>query len=395
MKGEIAMAKCIYARCKRPIPPDAIFCPYCGRKQVREQKPKKHRTREKGTGSVYKLSGNRKRPYYAVLNGKSAGRMYATRQEAEAALESMLACTRPEVFAYTLEDCFNAWSSVAFRDMSTSSQRGYLTSWSYVPERLRQKLARDVRSDDFQEIVDALQGRGLSESTAKHLKFLYSQLCQWLMQRDVLNKNYAAFVTVQKTAKRPIETFTVEEIAKINALAAAGADADRWTQTAKLTMIFLFTGMRITELFTLPLANVHLDSAVPYIQGGIKTEAGRNRIIPLHQRILPYVQFFAVHAAGDLLVSGFCGNQKANGWRARDYKGMLEFLGIPYKVPHNTRKTMATNAAQAGVDQLALAKLMGWADLEVGNKYYIAPDVAYLAGEMDKLNGWDKKLDKS
>ena len=345
--------------------------------------------------SVLKLSGNRKRPYYAVLNGKSAGRMYATRQEAEAALESMLACTRPEVFAYTLEDCFNAWSSVAFRDMSTSSQRGYLTSWSYVPERLRQKLARDVRSDDFQEIVDALQGRGLSESTAKHLKFLYSQLCQWLMQRDVLNKNYAAFVTVQKTAKRPIETFTVEEIAKINALATDGADADRWTQTAKLTMIFLFTGMRITELFTLPLANVHLDSAVPYIQGGIKTEAGRNRIIPLHQRILPYVQFFAGHAAGDLLVSGFCGNQKANGWRARDYKGMLEFLGIPYKVPHNTRKTMATNAAQAGVDQLALAKLMGWADLEVGNKYYIAPDVAYLAGEMDKLNGWDKKLDKS
>ena len=56
---------------------------------------------------------------------------------------------------------------------------------------------------------------------------------------------------------------------------------------------------------------------------------------------------------------------------------------------------MATNAAQAGVDQLALAKLMGWADLEVGNKYYIAPDVAYLAGEMDKLNAWDKELDKS
>lgn len=107
------MAKCIYARCKRSIPPDAIFCPYCGRKQVREQKPKKHRTREKGTGSVYKLSGNRKRPYYAVLNGKSAGRMYATRQEAEAALESMLACTRPEVFAYTLEDCFNACGAVS------------------------------------------------------------------------------------------------------------------------------------------------------------------------------------------------------------------------------------------------------------------------------------------
>ena len=86
------------------------------------------------------------------------------------------------------------------------------------------------------------------------------------------------------------------------------------------------------------------------------------------------------------MVSGFCGNKRPDGWRSRDYAKMLESLGISYRVPHNTRKTMATNAAQAGVDQIALAKLMGWTDIDVGTKYYIAPEAAYLAVELDKLD---------
>lgn len=103
------MKKCIYARCKRDVPEDAAFCPYCGRKQVRERS-RKTCSRAKGTGSVYKLSGNRKRPYYAVRNGISTGRTYATRQEAERALEAMCSAARPELFSWSLEDCYNAWS---------------------------------------------------------------------------------------------------------------------------------------------------------------------------------------------------------------------------------------------------------------------------------------------
>jgi len=174
-------------------------------------------------------------------------------------------------------------------------------------------------------------------------------------------------------------------VAKIQAL-ANGDSEDRAVQTAMLTMIFLFTGMRISELFTLSVSSIHLEAPVPYLQGGVKTEAGKNRVIPIHRRILPFFQFFCDRAEGDLMVSGFCGNKRPDGWRSRDYAKMLESLGISYRVPHNTRKTMATNAAQAGVDQIALAKLMGWTDIDVGTKYYIAPEAAYLAAELDKLD---------
>lgn len=386
------MARCIYARCKREIPEDAVYCPYCGRKQAKERQ-KRRNAREKGTGSVYKLPGDRRKPYYAVLNGKSTGRTYATKQEAAAALDAMLAMIQPDLIQYTLEDVYTAWSGVAYRDMVESSRRGYKLSWQYFPDALRKKFAREVRTDDVQAVIDDLQAGGKSDSTANHVKFLYSQLCKWMMQRDMIAQNYAAFLKVQKTQHRPTETFTVPEVSKINALASGGDPEDRLTQAAMLTMIFLFTGMRISEIFGLPVESVHLDGQIPYLQGGVKTEAGRNRIIPIYRRVLPYVRFFVDQATGPLLVSGYAGRKSSDGWRANDYTKMLAHLGIPYKVPHNTRKTLATNAAQVGMDQLALLKLMGWTDIAVGNQYYIAPDAAYLAAEMDKLALWDKKLD--
>lgn len=127
--------------------------------------------------------------------------------------------------------------------MGRSSRRSYELSWRYIPEPLRRKLARDVRTDDLQRVIDNLQARGLSDSTANHVKFLYSKLCQWMMQRDLIGKNYAAFLTVRRTEHRPIQTFTVDEVVWINAL-ANGDPEERLTQTAMLTMILLFTGMQ-------------------------------------------------------------------------------------------------------------------------------------------------------
>ena len=44
-------------------------------------------------------------------------------------------------------------------------------------------------------------------------------------------------------------------------------------------MVLLYTGMRIDELLSMRCENVHLKEH--YMQGGEKTEAGKNRIIPI------------------------------------------------------------------------------------------------------------------
>lgn len=53
-------------------------------------------------------------------------------------------------------------------------------------------------------------------------------------------------------------------------------------------LILIYTGMRVGELLDIKIENVHLEEK--YMRGGSKTEAGKDRVIPLHNRILPLVK---------------------------------------------------------------------------------------------------------
>ena len=50
----------------------------------------------------------------------------------------------------------------------------------------------------------------------------------------------------------------------------------------------IYTGLRPTELLEIQTENVHLDEK--YMVGGMKTEAGKDRIIPLNDKIIPLVK---------------------------------------------------------------------------------------------------------
>lgn len=55
-------------KCKKSIPEDALFCPYCGKKQTVAQ-PRKRKKRANGMGTICKKSGNRAKPWEAQKNG--------------------------------------------------------------------------------------------------------------------------------------------------------------------------------------------------------------------------------------------------------------------------------------------------------------------------------------
>ena len=50
----------------------------------------------------------------------------------------------------------------------------------------------------------------------------------------------------------------------------------------------IYTGLRPTELLEIQTENVHLDEK--YMVGGMKTEAVKDRIIPLNDKIIPLVK---------------------------------------------------------------------------------------------------------
>lgn len=158
------------------------------------------------------------------------------------------------------------------------------------------------------------------------------------------------------------EIFTDADIAKLE---ADGSEA------AKIVLMLIYTGMRIGELFQLPLADYHGNYAV----GGEKTEAGRNRIIPIRPKGQGYFAYFAGHAEGPLLLSGYTGQKRPENFRNRDFYPLLKRLDIPRKTPHSTRHTYASWARKSGMQPELLQKILGHADYNTTANIYVHTDI--------------------
>lgn len=103
--------------------------------------------------------------------------------------------------------------------------------------------------------------------------------------------------------------------------------------------------------------------------GGEKTEAGRNRVIPIRPEGRQYFKYFADQATGDLLISGYVGQRVP--------------ANLEKKTPHATRHTYASRARQAGMLPEILQKILGHADYSTTANVYVHTDIAKLIATVE------------
>ena len=360
--GPIVSVKCV--KCKAEILCNMTFCPYCGKRQG--PTPRKHLKRANGTGSVYKMSGNRARPWTAYKGGKYLG-YYATKKEAQTALERFSGKNPSEVYNYTFAEVYEAWKPSHFPDVGEAGRKQYEISFAVFSD-LHAKKFRELRTNDFQAILDRHADK--SVNTVGKYKQLLTQMSEWAIENELIPTNFASYCKARGRDPRHHEPMTAEEISLIE---KDGSEA------ARIVLMLLATGMRIGELFALRLDDYH-DT---YCVGGEKTDAGRDRIVPIRPEGREHFEFFCARAkakGGARIVDGFSGNKNPDNFRKRDYAALLDRLGIdPGKTPHSTRTTYGTRAATE--DELApavLQKVMGHSSFNTTQKYYNRPDAEAL-----------------
>lgn len=375
----------ICLKCKKEIPDDSKFCKFCGKKQVSEKR--RTRRRANGQGGVIKLPGTRKKPYAARLpavyndSGSCKRKIlgyFSTKTEALNALNAAISNGIAEVVDYTLADIYNEWKSQQFPELSKKSIDAYETAYKHI-EYLHKKKMKDIRAKDVQQIIDEI---GKPE-TGKKIRVLFSQLCKYAMSIDIVSQNYSQFIKIKSAEKAEKEIFTVSEIRKIKDAAESG---ESYSDDAKIVMMMLFTGTRISEITGIKYSKVYPYYEIPYMIGGIKTEAGKDRIIPIHSEILEYVRYFYSMGAPNreyLLINSKGGKLEASNFRRRHYYPLLEALGIEKKSPHSTRHTYTTMLHASGAKQENIIKLVGHTDFKTTQEHYIHQTINELKATIE------------
>lgn len=335
-------------KCKKAIPEDAIFCSYCGKKQQSEKKKKKKRAN--GTGSVIRKPGNRSKPWEAQKSGVYIG-AYATKYEAEQALLRLADLPASETLNLTFKQVYEKWLPVHSRTLTESGIAGYKFAFSKC-EALHGKVFRRLRTSDFQQVILEAESKGFSKSSCGKIMQLLGQLSKWAIQEEICHTNYAQFVVVTAQQKSTKQPFTPDQIAAI----LSSPDP-----AAQIAAILIATGCRPNELFAAATA----EAQETYFVSGSKTEAGKNRIIPVAAFGLPAYQSLraaAIESGCEKLINAYSGNKNYDGFYRRDWMRLMESLCIENMTPYNCRHTYATLAVQSGVKPEILQKILGHTD---------------------------------
>lgn len=369
-------------KCKKIIDDGDIFCRFCGRKQIAEKRRTKN---QNGFGGIIKLSGNRRKPYAVrITDGISEGKQirryisyHETMAEAKKALAMEQVNPTPPKADLTFTEIYEEWKQTpAFKNISKQTQDNYTAAYKHLSPLCNMKF-KELRTGNFQALIDNLTsvtGKPLSKSSKHKVKIFIGLLYKYAMENDIVNKNYAQFIKLEREEKKEKTVFTAEEIATLeNNLSEVGAD---------ITLILIYTGMRINELLSLKKADIDLKNRT--IMGGLKTDAGKNRTVPIHDKIYNLVMKHYFNGNDDLFVRDNGEKLTANYFRKNIYYPLLDKLGIEKKTVHCTRHTCASILAESGADTLAIKNILGHSDYAFTADTYTHTDIDFLRREMQK-----------
>lgn len=151
-----------------------------------------------------------------------------------------------------------------------------------------------------------------------------------------------------------------------------------------IALILIATGCRPNELFSVNVKDCYDN----YFISGSKTDAGRDRVIPISAIGLESYHRL-LEKAGQKLIDGYIGNKEYQNFAKRDWKKLMEECGIEGMSPYNCRHTYTTLAVLAGVKPEILQKIMGHADYNTTLGIYTHLDLDSILEESGKISSVD------
>lgn len=320
-------------------------------------------------GGIIYLGKNRRKPYAVrITQGyKRDGTQirkyvgyYETRKEAMIALSEYH--LNPEAIRKipTLQDLYNIFITNIQNKRSDKTYQMYVSTYQYVEQYARYEIT-DIKKSHVQDVINDLANEGKSYSLCNKVKILMSQIFQLAMDDDYITKNYAKNIILPEPDEIDKSIFTPDEIKKL--FKAVDSDFN-----ATLPLLLIYTCMRPSELLEIRKFNIYLDKG--YMIGGLKTKAGKNRIIPINKKILPYIKEW-MDSKSEFLIHRDNSQMTYSYFNKSVYYKILELAGVRPLSPHKCRKTGLSMLKKAKVDSTYIKLIAGHATQDVTDNYYI------------------------
>lgn len=403
----MALTNC--PECKLQVSDKAYTCPHCGYPLQDDTSHSKSRKAVKrrmclpnGFGQISLIKNrNLRKPYRAMVSvgtNEETGRpivkplkpnaYFETYNDAYAALvEYNRNPYDLSAKSITMQELYERWCKYHLKNVSASYVKTVRMSWKYA-SGIKDMKVSDVRARHLKTIIDETP----HDSFKPKLKSILNQMYKYAIEYEIIDKNYATMFSLDKSVQQSIRkqkdshvSFNKEELSllweNIN---------ESW---CPIILIHCYMGWRPAELCKLEVKNVDLTNWT--ITGGVKTSAGTNRIVPIHEKIKDLVlQEYnkAVDLGSDYLFT--CTDSPQNcpinlsydKYRFR-FNNTLKKIGVTRKhKPHDPRKTFVTMLKLGRADEYAIKLMVGHEIKDITESVYTERNVDFLREELNKAD---------
>ena len=297
----------------------------------------------------------------------------------------------------TMTELYEKWSKEYLKTVATSNVRSIQSAWNYCSVLYEMRVA-DVRAKHLKKCIDGAsrEGKGkiiqASANTKSRIKSIFNLMFDYANENDLVEKNYARTFNVSDKILKEVEevkrghiSFTDKEMEIL------------WKNVDKIPyvdviLIQCYSGWRPQELGLIELNRVDLNNWV--FAGGMKTDAGMNRLVPIHSKIRPLIKKRyeeAININSKYLIN-CTDSQRKNDIKMTYDKYRHRFRSIRDKLnlnpehrAHDPRKQFITMAKRYNLDEYAIKYIAGHRISDITEKIYTDRTVQWLKDEMEKI----------
>lgn len=404
--------------CELQVSDKATSCPHCGFPMQPNIKPRKPRSKNNkrrrlpnGFGQISEIKNrNLRNPFRAMVtvgkdeNGRPICKplkpesYFPTYNDAYAALVEYSKNPYDLSPSITIKELYDKWTEEYFKTIGAASVRGTEDAWRYCSAVYNMRVidlrARHIKGC-MEDGVAKVKGKEQTPcATMKNrIKTLFNQMLDYAVEYELVDRNYSRTFTLTEETIKEIQTVKKEHISFTDEemdLLWKHVDSKRLVD---VILIQCYSGWRPQELGLIELSNVDLENGT--FGGGMKTEAGTNRIVPIHSCIKSLVErkYEEAREIGSSYLFNYIDpdssrkNIKLTYSRyQKAFERIRDELNLnPDHRPHDGRKHFVTVAKKCGVDEYAIKYLVGHKISDITEKVYTDREFQWLKDEIEKI----------
>lgn len=402
--------------CELPVSGKATACPHCGyplkpsEKQKRPRKSNKRRRLPNGFGQISEIKNrNLRNPFRAMVtvgktpDGKPICKplkpesYFATYNDAYAALVEYNKNPYDLEPSITIQELYDKW--LPEYEKTVKSTKSATSAWAYCSGVYKMRVmdirARHVKGC-MEEGVAVIRGKEQHPTATmkNQIKSLFNLMLDYALEYELVDRNYSRTFNLTEETVKEIQSVKKEHIAFSDEemdLLWANASSK---QGVDILLIQCYSGWRPQELGLLELKDVDLENWT--FQGGMKTDAGENRVVPIHSRIQDLVlrKYQEAEALGSPYLLNWADPNNRNRKNLKltyaRYQKAFERIRDELKLnpnhrPHDGRTHFVTMAKRYGVDEYAIKYMVGHKISDITEKVYTRREFAWLRDEIEKI----------